>query len=49
MIIIQEYIKLYNTFNFNIEDFKKMNINAINSSFLSNEEKEKLIDKIIYK
>jgi len=37
-----EYIKLYNTFNFSIEDFKIMNINAIEGSFLSEEEKQEL-------
>ena len=35
--------------NFNIHDFKVMNINAIKSSFLTDEEKEKLINEIIYK
>ena len=38
-----EYEKLSKCFGFKIEDFKKMNINAINSSFLFNVEKEKLI------
>ena len=47
--INDEYIKLYNTFNFNTHDFKIMNVNAIKSSFLSDEEKEKLIDEIIHK
>lgn len=37
-----EYLKLYNTFNFSIEDFKKMNINALESSFLTEEEKEEI-------
>lgn len=35
----KEYKKLMDTFNFTINDFKKMNINAIESSFLSKEEK----------
>lgn len=35
-----EYEKLSKTFNFTIDDFKKMNLNAINSSFLSEKEKE---------
>lgn len=47
--LTDEYIKLHNTFNFNIHDFKIMNINAIKSSFLSEAEKEKLINEIIYK
>ena len=38
-----EYIKLYETFNYSLEDFKIMNINALNGSFVSNEEKEELI------
>ena len=38
-----EYEKLSKYFGFKIEDFKKMNINAIKASFLSNVEKEKLI------
>lgn len=42
-----EYLKLSNTFNFNIEDFKQMNINAIEGSFLSQEEKELLINEIL--
>ena len=41
-----EYMKLYNSFNFSIEDFKKMNIYAANSAFLSDEDKEKLINII---
>lgn len=39
--ITKEYKKLMDTFNFTIDDFKKMNINAIDSSFLSKEEKNK--------
>lgn len=41
--LTEEYEKLLEIFNFTIEDYKQMNINAINSSFLTNEEKEKLI------
>jgi len=37
-----EYLKLYNTFNFNMEDFKQMNMNAIEGAFLTIEEKDKL-------
>jgi len=44
--LTEEYIKLYNTFNFNIDDFKNMNVNAINSSFLNDEEKNELINKL---
>ncbi len=43
--LTREYEKLNKYFNFEIEDFKKMNINAINASFLSNEEKIKYIKK----
>ena len=39
--ISNEYKKLMDTFNFTIDDFKKMNINAIESSFLSKEDKNK--------
>lgn len=39
----EEYLKLYNTFNFTIKDFKQMNINAIKNSFLTKEEQEELI------
>jgi adenosine deaminase len=47
--LTDEYIKLHNRFNFNIHDFKIMNVNAIKSTFLTDEEKEKLINEIIYK
>lgn len=42
-----EYIKLHNNFNFTIEDFIQMNINAINNSFLSEEEKQKLKEDLL--
>ena len=42
-----EYIKLYNIFNFTIEDFNKMNIYAIENSFLSKEEKEQIKKEIL--
>ena len=42
-----EYLKLLNTFNFTIKDFKQMNLNAIEGSFLSQEEKELLINEIL--
>ena len=38
----KEYEKLHKTFNFNKENFKQMNINAINGAFISNQEKQKL-------
>lgn len=41
--ITEEYIKLYETFNFTIDDFRKMNINAINHAFLSDKEKKRLL------
>ena len=44
--LTEEYIKLHNTFNFSINDFKNMNINAIKSSFLNEEEKIDLINKL---
>ena len=44
--LTEEYLKLYNEFNFNIEDFNKMNKYAIENSFLSDEEKKDLINNI---
>ncbi len=41
MNLSKEYKLLSDTFNFTIDDFKKMNLNAINSSFLSQSDKEK--------
>jgi len=35
-----EYIKLYNSFNFSIDDFVQMNMTAIDSAFLSDEDKK---------
>ena len=40
--LTEEYIKLYQTFNFTKEDFKKMNIMALEKSFIKEEIKEKL-------
>lgn len=40
----EEYQKLQDTFGFTLEDFKAMNINAANSSFLSKEEKTELLN-----
>ena len=44
--LINEYLKLYNMFGFNLDDFKKMNLNAINYAFISESEKEELRRKI---
>ena len=41
--LTEEYLKLSNHFNFTLEDYKQMNINAINSSFLDSKEKEELL------
>lgn len=41
--LTEEYLKISSHFNFTLDDYKKMNINAINSSFLSKEEKEELL------
>ena len=42
----EEYMHLYRTFQFNIDDFKKMNINAVEYAFISDSEKKKLIEII---
>ena len=42
-----EYAKLNKYFNYTIKDFCRFNYNAINSSFLSNEEKQELTDIIL--
>jgi len=44
--LTEEYIKLYETFDFNLDDFKKMNISAINHAFLSEREKKQLLRMI---
>lgn len=44
--LIEEYIKLSKTFDFNLDDFKKMNIDAINHAFLSEREKKQLLKMI---
>lgn len=41
--LTEEYIKLSKYFNLTLDDYKNMNINAINSSFLDSKEKEKLL------
>lgn len=45
--LTEEYLKLYSTFNFTLDDYKMMNINAVNASFLSDKEKERLINIIL--
>ena len=40
--LTDEYEILFNDFNFTFDDFKKMNLNAIEASFLKNDEKENL-------
>lgn len=47
--ITEEYLKLFNHFNFILDDYKHMNINAINASFLSKDEKEALLEKYLNK
>lgn len=47
--LTQEYEKLVKNFNFTLKDFKKMNINAINASFLKEELKEKYREIINFK
>ena len=44
--LTDEYTKLVKYFNFTLEDFKKMNINALKNAFLSDELKEKYIKVI---
>ena len=43
--LTHEYTLLRDNFNFTYDDFVKMNIEAIKHSFLSDSEKEKLINK----
>lgn len=44
--ISEEYQKLRDNFNFSDGDFRKMNINAIESAFLSVEEKQELLKEL---
>lgn len=41
----EEYIKLYHYFHFTIDDFKQMNINAIEGAFLNEKEKEEILQQ----
>ena len=43
----KEYDKLIENFKFAKEDFLKLNINAVNASFINNSEKENIINKLI--
>lgn len=42
----EEYVKLYNTFNFSIEDFKNINKMAINAAFISEDERKELLREL---
>ena len=44
--ISEEYQKLKDNFNFSDDDFKKMNKNAIESAFISQEEKQELLKEL---
>lgn len=44
--LTDEYVKLYQTFNFNLDDFKQMNIYALKQAFISEAEKVYYIKKI---
>lgn len=43
----EEYMKLHDNFDFTLDDFKKMNENALNAAFLSTEEKAELVRQLI--
>lgn len=45
--INEEYENLLNTFGFTLDDFKKMNMNAIDGSFINEVEKKELKEKIM--
>lgn len=42
----EEYLKLFNTFNFTLNDFHKMNQNSLKHAFLDDETKNELLKKI---
>lgn len=44
--LTDEYVKLYQTFNFGLDDFKQMNIYALKQAFISEAEKVYYIKKI---
>lgn len=45
--LTNEYIKLYNTFNFSNNDFIKMNKYAIEKAFISEQEKKELLEELL--
>ena len=45
--LTEEYLKINSHFNFKLNDYRKMNINAIQSSFLTEKEKQELLSKLI--
>ena len=45
--LTEEYQKLYKTFSFLLNDYQEMNKKAILHSFLSDEEKEELLKKLV--
>lgn len=45
--LTEEYEKLMNAFSFQLDDFKRMNLNAIDGLFLSREEKEKIKEQYL--
>ena len=44
--LTEEYIKLEDTFNWGISEFKECNINALNASFVDNSKKEELLNNL---
>ena len=42
--LTKEYLNLMNTFNFSLKDLKEINRNSVNYTFLSSEDKVKLLD-----
>lgn len=44
--LTEEYLKLFEQFHFEITDYQKMNINALNHAFLNSEEKQSLLQKL---
>ena len=47
--LTEEYDSLINVLGFTLDDLYQMNINAINYAFLTNEEKQELINKLLEK
>ena len=44
--ISDEYMKLYENFDFSIDDFKAMNKNAVEGAFLNEDDKRELLKKL---